>query len=95
MYMRVVRFTGVSADRMNQLRGRIDAEEGPPEGVPSTGIQVVFDESQGTAVVLQFFDSAEDMRVGAEMLSAMDPGDTPGTRDSVDAGEMLVDRRMS
>jgi hypothetical protein len=93
--MRVVRFTGVSADRMNQLRGRIDAEEGPPEGVPSTGIQVVFDESQGTAVVLQFFDSAEDMRVGAEMLSAMDPGDTPGTRDSVDAGEVLVDRRMS
>lgn len=95
MYMRVVRFTGVSADRMNQLRGRMDAEEGPPEGVPSTGIQVVFDESQGTAVVLQFFDSAEDMRVGAEMLSAMDPGDTPGTRDSVDAGEVLVDRRMS
>jgi hypothetical protein len=95
VYMRVVRFTGVSADRMNQLRGRIDAEEGPPEGVPSTGIQVVFDESQGTAVVLQFFDSAEDMRVGAEMLSAMDPGDTPGTRDSVDAGEVLVDRRMS
>jgi hypothetical protein len=93
--MRVVRFTGVSADRMNQLRGRIDAEEGPPEGVPSTGIQVVFDESQGTAVVLQFFDSAEDMRVGAEMLSAMDPGDTPGTRDSVDAGEVQVDRRMS
>jgi hypothetical protein len=95
VYMRVVRFTGVSADRMKQLRGRIDAEEGPPEGVPSTGIQVVFDESQGTAVVLQFFDSAEDMRVGAEMLSAMDPGDTPGTRDSVDAGEVLVDRRMS
>jgi hypothetical protein len=95
VYMRVVRFTGVSADRMNQLRGRIDAEEGPPEGVPSTGIQVVFDESQGTAVVLQFFDSAEDMRVGAEMLSAMDPGDTPGTRDSVDAGEVQVDRRMS
>ncbi|HEV8153689.1 MAG TPA: hypothetical protein VGP78_12170 [Solirubrobacteraceae bacterium] len=63
--------------------------------MPSTGIQVVFDESQGTAVVLQFFDSAEDMRVGAEMLSAMDPGDTPGTRDSVDAGEVLVDRRMS
>jgi hypothetical protein len=95
VYMRVVRFTGVSADRMNQLRGRMDAEEGPPEGVPSTGIQVVFDESQGTAVVLQFFDSAEDMRVGAEMLSAMDPGDTPGTRDSVDAGEVMVDRRMS
>ena len=95
MYMRVVRFTGVSADRMNQLRGRVDAEEGPPEGVPTTGIQIVFDESQGTAVVLQFFDSAEDMRVGAEMLSAMDPGDTPGTRDSVDAGEVLVDRRMS
>jgi hypothetical protein len=95
VYMRVVRFTGVSADRMDQLRARVDEGEGPPEGVPSTGVQIVFDESQGTAVVVQFFDSAEDMRVGAEMLSAMDPADTPGTRDSVDAGEVVVDRRMS
>ena len=91
MYMRVVRFTGVSADRMNQLRGRVQESGGPPEGVPTTGLQIVFDESQGTAVVLQFFDSEKDMRTGAEVLEAMDPGDTPGTRASVDAGEVVAD----
>ena len=91
MYMRVVRFTGVSADRMNQLRGRVQESGGPPEGVPTTGLQIVFDESQGTAVVLQFFDSEEDMRTGAEVLEAMDPADTPGTRASVDAGEVVAD----
>ena len=90
MYMRVVRFTGVSADRMEELEVGRDAD-GPPEGVPSTGLQVVFDESQGTAVVLQLFDSEEDMRAGAEVLSAMDPADTPGTRASVDAGEVVVE----
>ena len=94
MYMRVVRFTGVSADRMNEMRGRVEESGGPPEGVPSSGIQVVFDESQGTAVVLQFFDSEEDMRVGAEILGAMDPAETPGTRDSVDAGEVVFERSM-
>jgi hypothetical protein len=93
--MRVVRFTGVSADRMNQLRGRISESDAPPEGVPSTGIQIVFDESQGTAVVLQFFDSAEDMKKGAEVLEAMDPTDTPGTRASVDAGEIVADMSAS
>jgi hypothetical protein len=89
--MRVVRFTGVSADRMNQLRGRVQESGGPPEGVPTTGLQIVFDESQGTAVVLQFFDSEEDMRTGAAVLEAMDPADTPGTRASVDAGEVVAD----
>ena|SRR5215204_2557187 len=32
----------------------------PPPGVPATGMQMLFDESQGTAVVLQSFDSAAD-----------------------------------
>ena len=95
MYMRVVRFTGVTADRMDQLRARVEESGGPPEGVPATGLQVVFDDSQGTAVVLQLFDSAEDMRTGAEVLGAMDPADTPGTRDTVDAGEVVADMRTS
>jgi hypothetical protein len=89
--MRVVRFTGVTAERMDRLRGQIEESGGPPEGVPTTDLQVVFDESQGTAVVLQLFDSADDMRTGAEVLGAMDPADTPGTRASVDAGEVVVD----
>jgi hypothetical protein len=51
---------------------------------------VIVDESQATAVVVLFFDSEEDMRKGDEALSQMDAGDTPGTRASVDQGEVKV-----
>jgi hypothetical protein len=79
---------------MDELTARIEEGEGPPPGVPSTGVQVLFDESQGTAVVLQHFDSAEDMEEGAKAFSAMDPSETPGTRTSVDACELVVERRL-
>ena len=55
---------------------------------------MLFDEAQGTAVVVQFFDTAEDMRVGAEAFAAMDPAETPGTRVSVDMCERKFDRRL-
>jgi hypothetical protein len=54
---------------------------------------MLIDADQGTAVVLQLFDSAEDMRTGAEGFAAMDPGETPGTRASVDMCELKLDRR--
>jgi hypothetical protein len=62
--------------------------------VNTTGLQLLFVEGQGTAVVLQLFDSAEDMRVGGEVFAAMDPGETPGTRASVDMCEVKLERRM-
>ncbi len=52
---------------------------------------MLFDAGQGTAVVLQQFETAEDMAAGAEVLAAMDPSDTPGTRVSVDACEVMLD----
>ena len=91
MYVRVVRFTDVNAERMAGLSARVEEAGGPPPGVPSTGIQVLFDGSQGTAVVLQFFATAEDMTAGDRAFSAMDPGETPGTRASVDMCEMKLD----
>lgn len=91
MYMRVVRFTGVSAERIAAATAMISEAEGPPEGVPSTGLTVMFDADQGTAVVLQEFATAQDMEAGARVLSAMDPGETPGTRASVDACEVMLD----
>ena len=93
MYVRVVRFTDVTAERVEGLIARIEAEGGPPPGVPVKGLQMLFDESQGTAVVLQLFDSAEDMRTGGEAFAAMDPGETPGTRASVDTCEVKLERR--
>ena len=91
MFVRVVRFTDVTAERVESLVARID-ETGAPPGVPIKKLQLVFDQAQGTAVVLQFFDSEEDLRAGADAFAAMDPSDTPGTRASVDAGELKVER---
>jgi len=91
VFVRVVRFTDVTAERAESLVTRID-ETGPPPGVSIKRLQMVFDEAQGTAVVLQYFDSEESMRAGAEVFAAMDPSETPGRRVSVDTGELKVDR---
>ena len=95
MYVRVVRFTDVSAERIEALLARIEESEGPPPDVPATGLEVLFDESQGTAVVLQHFETAQDMDAGAQVFSAMDPSDTPGTRASVDMCELKLERQLS
>jgi hypothetical protein len=91
MHVRVVRFTGVSAERMEGLLARIKESDGPPPGVPATGLKVMFDEAQGTAVVLQEFATAEDMEAGARVFSAMDASDTPGVRASVDMCELKLE----
>ena len=93
MFVRVVRFTDVTAERMESLLSRID-ETGPPPGVPIKKLQLVLDETQGTAVVLQYFDSEENLRAGAEAFAAMDPSETPGSRASVDTGELRVEREL-
>lgn len=91
MYVRVVRFTGVTPERMQALVARVSEAGGPPPGVNSTGINVAFDEAQGTAVVTQRYASAADMQEAAKIFDAMDSGDTPGTRASVDACEVTLD----
>ncbi len=91
MYVRTVRFTDVNAERMEALLARIKASEGPPPGVPATGLKVLFDATQGTAVVLQEFATAEDMSAGDKVFSAMDASDTPGTRASVDMCEVKLE----
>ena len=91
MNVRVVRFTGVNAERMNNLKARVEASDGPPPGVPSTGLTILFDEAQGTAVVLQYFQTPEDMEAGGKVMSAMDASETPGDRASVDACEQVLE----
>jgi hypothetical protein len=94
MHMRVVRFTDVDPQRVERLLSEIDASAGPPEGIKATGLQIVVDEDQRTAVVLQFFDGAEDMRDSEAAFDGMDPSETPGTRTSVDRGEVKLDLRL-
>jgi hypothetical protein len=90
MYARVVRFTDVKPDQIDRIKGEVEGGGGPPPGVNAKGIRVMVDESQGTAVVVLFFDSEEDMKQADEALGAMDSSDTPGTRASVDRCEVAA-----
>jgi hypothetical protein len=91
VHVRVVRFTGVDPARMDEMKSRISESDGPPEGVTAKGVQVYVDRDQRTAVVLQLFESAEDMASSEQAFDSMDPSDTPGTRESVDRCELLVE----
>jgi hypothetical protein len=91
VHVRVVRFTDVTSERVQQIVASIDEAGGPPPDVPITGVQLLFDEAHETAVVLQLFETAEDMRKGAAAFSAMDSSETPGTRVSVDMCELTLD----
>ena len=94
MYARVVRFTDVTPDRVDEIVKRVEESDGPPPGVPSVGMQFLVDESQGTAVFIGLFEDEEKMREGAAALEQMDASDTPGTRASVDMCELKIERRM-
>jgi len=91
VYVRVVRFTGVNSERLEELLARIKEADGPPPGVPTTGIRILVDEAQGTTVVEQYFETAQDMEVGGQAFSAMDAAETPGTRASVDMCELKLE----
>jgi hypothetical protein len=91
MHIRVVRFTDVSQERLDAIKARIAEADGPPEGVTGLGMKIVHDESQNTAVVIQMFENEENMRKSAQALEQMDSADTPGTRASVDAGEVIIE----
>ncbi len=95
MYVRVVRFTDVTADQMEKVLAQIEDAGGPPPGIAATGLEVLFDEAQGTAVVMQSFATAQDMEAGARAFSAMDASETPGTRVSVDTCEVKFERAVS
>ena len=90
MYARVVRFTDVDTSQVDRIKNEV-ANNKPPEGMPPTKLQIVVDESQGTAAVLQFYGSEADMQKADEIMQAMDSSDTPGTRASVDKGEIVVE----
>ena len=55
-HARVVRFTGVTPERVAELVGRIEQSDGPPPGVDASGMELLFDEEQGTAVFVGYFE---------------------------------------
>jgi hypothetical protein len=91
MFIRVVRFEGTSAERIDGLIAQVHEAGGPPPGVTMEKLTVLFDEAQSTAVVLQHFATREDMDSSAAVFAAMDPAETPGTRASVDTCEVKLE----
>ena len=90
MYARVVRFTDVDADHMAGRLSQVN-DQGPPVDIPAKTIQILHDADQRTAIVIQIFESADDMAAAEGPLDSMDPGDTPGTRASVDRCEIKAE----
>ncbi|MFN8150059.1 MAG: hypothetical protein U0R24_02880 [Solirubrobacterales bacterium] len=95
MHARVVRFNDVDPERVAEVVARIEESDGPPPGVDAESIEMLYDESQRTAVVVVRFEDVERMEAGNEVLSSMDAGETPGSRASVDLCEIRVRRSMS
>lgn len=91
MFARVVRFTDVDPEH---LAGRVDdaqGRDGPPVDIPAKTVQILHDADQRTAVVIQVFETADDMATAEAALDAMDPSETPGTRASIDRCEIKAE----
>ncbi len=91
MHARVVRFTDASPERIAEVVARVEADEGPPPGVDSTGFKLLVDEAQGTAIFVGFFETEQKMRDASAIFEQMDPSETPGTRASVDLCEVKAE----
>jgi hypothetical protein len=91
MHARVVRFSDVTPERINQIVAAVEDSEGPPPGVESTGFQLLVDEAQGTAIFVGYFESEQKMRDADAVFEQMDASETPGTRASVDRCEVRAE----
>lgn len=91
MYARVVRFTDVDPDHIAGRLAEIESRGEAPVDIPARKVQFLHDADQRTAVVIQLFETAEDMAAAEGPLDSMDPQDTPGTRASVDRCEIKAE----
>lgn len=91
MYARVVRFTDVDPDHLAGRLAEGESRQGPPVDVPVKRVQILHDEDQRTAVVIQLFETADDMAAAEAAFDSMDPGETPGRRASVDRCEIKAE----
>jgi hypothetical protein len=92
MYARIVRFTDATPESVANVIAQVEASDGPPPGINATGMKLLHDADQGTAVFMAFFDTAEDMHAADETFKDMDAGETPGTRASIDLAEVAIER---
>jgi hypothetical protein len=94
MFARVARFEGGDPEAVRSGAEQINASDGPPPGIPSKGITMLYDPETGVNLTVALFETEEDLRQGDEALNEMNPTANAGTRTSVETFEMLVDRRL-
>lgn len=95
MYARVAHWEGLDADSIREFSELIKSSDGPPPGVPSSGIMVLSDVGNGRNIVIGLFDSEDDMRTGDAALRAMDrPTEAKGEITSVEFYEVTANRQM-
>jgi hypothetical protein len=95
MYARVTRLEGVEADTLRRFGEFVTSSSGPPEGVPSSGITVLIDPDNGSALVIGVFQTEEDLRTGDEALRRME-SPVPGmpAPASIETYEIAAEIRM-
>jgi hypothetical protein len=79
---RVVSFEGVSKDRIEEIKREMQEGE-RPQDVPATEVVMLHDAATDKSLVILFFETEDDYRLGDETLNAMPASDTPGRRTSV------------
>ncbi len=97
MYARVARWEGGEADAIRGTAAGIKerAADGPPEGVPATGVTLFIDPENGKAMTVSFYDTMDDLRQGDATLNTMSPpNDGMGTRGPIEVYEVAVDLRL-
>jgi hypothetical protein len=96
MLARVVTFEGGTPEgiraAVEQLQS--DAAGGPPEGVKSNGLTMLYDADKGRVLFVGLFANEDDLRESAAVLEGMNPPEGAGTRSSVDVYEVGLDVRM-
>jgi hypothetical protein len=92
-FTRVAEFDAdeAAADRFVSM---INAESGPPEGVPATGITVLRGRDSGKLRVVTFFETEDDLRQGSATLDGMSPDNEGMRRLSVETFEILAERQL-
>lgn len=81
-FARVVKFDGVSAERVERLAAEIGGGQAPPD-VPASEILLLHDAGGESALAILFFDTEADYARGDAGLNAMPAEGTPGRRSSV------------
>lgn len=66
-----------------------------PEHVDASGFELLFDESQGTALFIGYFETEQKLRDANEVFDAMDASQTPGSRASVDLCEVKAQQTLA